>query len=173
MKQVELYVPALKDLWYRQKCMSDAKTMAYNAGYNVSYEGYHYDTGCIDFPDEAQERWYEEKMGNPNFFYAYIRDVETGKFVGYLNFNKTLDDKATMGIVISAKYRGMGYMRPSMELLIQKARENGVKVLADSVPASREVALKVFFDLGFVKRGEYQGVKFGEPETVYEIEKYL
>jgi len=46
---LELYIPKLEDYYYEQKLLSDKDTMNYNAGYNVSYKGYHYDTGCIDF----------------------------------------------------------------------------------------------------------------------------
>ena len=70
---VKLVVPSLKDLWYRKKCMADPDTMNYNAGYDVSYAGYHYDTGCIDFPEDKWEDWYNTKMTNPNFYYAYRR----------------------------------------------------------------------------------------------------
>ena len=51
MKNIELYIPKLEDYWYEEKLESDPLTMSYNAGYDVSYYGYHYDTGCIDFPE--------------------------------------------------------------------------------------------------------------------------
>lgn len=35
--------------------------MSYNKGYDVSYYGYHYDTGCIDFPKEKWEETYNKK----------------------------------------------------------------------------------------------------------------
>ena len=174
MKNIELYIPKVEDLWFRQKCMSDPKTMNYNAGYDVSYYGYHYDTGCIDFPKEKWEEWFETKMKNPNFFYAYIYDKNLDKFVGYLNFNLNFETKkATMGIVVKNEYQGQGYMRPAMHLLVESARTKGVKVLTDTVPEIRENALKVFYDLGFNKTGEYIGRKFGKPELVVEIEKEL
>jgi hypothetical protein len=37
--------------------MSDPATMAYNAGVDVAYPGYHRDTGCIDFPEHEWTRW--------------------------------------------------------------------------------------------------------------------
>ena len=52
MKQVELYSPKPEDLWFREKMLSDSETMSYNAGYKPIYEGYHYESGCIDFPKE-------------------------------------------------------------------------------------------------------------------------
>lgn len=56
MKNLSLYVPELKDYWYEAKVQSDPESMSYNAGYDVSYFGYHYDSGCIDFPKEKMER---------------------------------------------------------------------------------------------------------------------
>lgn len=50
MKSISLYVPKLEDYWYEVQVQSDPQSMNYNAGYDVSYYGYHYGTGCIDFP---------------------------------------------------------------------------------------------------------------------------
>ena len=148
--------------------------MEYNAGYEVSYAGYHYDTGCIDFPKDRWESWHKEKMGNPNFFYAYILDTEKEEFVGYVNFNKDPQtSKATMGIVVQAKYRGKGYMRPAMQKLIEVAKAEGVVALTNSVPTSRKKALDVFYDIGFVKTEQVLVEKFKMPERVDEIELVL
>ena len=95
------------------------------------------------------------------------------EFVGYLNFNKRDDGSATMGIVIFSKFRGQGFMRPAIGALFEKAKEKGVKVLTDTVPASRENALKVFFDFGFKKVDEFKSKKFNDNETVFQIEKTL
>ena len=173
MKNITLYVPKVEDLWFRQECMSDPETMAYNAGYDVSFEGYHYDTGCIDFPKEKHQSWFENKMTNPNFFYAYILDLDTKNFVGYVNFNLNNDGRASMGIVMNSKYKGQGYMRPAMKLLIEEAKKRGVKFLTDIVPTTRENALKVFYDFGFKKVNEEVSKKFNEEEIINEIELTL
>jgi len=171
MKKVSLYIPKVEDLWYREKCMSDPDTMAYNAGYDVSYDGYHYDTGCIDFPKGKHKAWYDSKMTNPNFFYAYIRDDESKEWVGYVNFNKDEETgNATMGIVIESVHQGKGYMRPAMKQLINEAQKKNVNLLTDTVPTSRENALKVFYSLGFEKSGEVVGKKFNKSEVIAEIQ---
>ena len=173
MKDVKLYVPNKSDFWFRAECMSDPKTMSYNAGYNVEYFGYHYDTGCIDFPTE---KWsdFDERLKNPNFYYAYILDCNTNKYVGYLNYNMNANTKeATMGIVIKDEYRGQGYMKPALELLIKKAKDCGVKYLTDTVPNTREIALKVFYELGFNVVSQISSIKFNKPEIVFEIKKEL
>ena len=52
----ELSIPKLEELWFRRKMMTDPTTMSYNVNWDVSYDGYHKDTGCIDFP---QSQWAE------------------------------------------------------------------------------------------------------------------
>ena len=174
MKNLQLYKPNIEDLSFRQDCMGDPKTMSYNAGYDVSYSGYHYDTGCIDFPKSQWENWFNSKLSNPNFFYAYIKDLDINKFVGYCNFNlDPTTGKATMGIVIKDDYRGKGYMKPALQLLVNEAKNMHVQVLTDTVPETRENALKSFYSVGFTKTGEYVGKKFNKDEVVAEIELSL
>ena len=172
--KISLYVPNVEDLWFRKECMEDPKTMSYNAGYDVSYSGYHYDSGCIDFPKDKWQNWYNEKINNNNLFYAYILDEEKNNYVGYLNFNlNTQNGRSSMGIVIKDNFRGKGYMKPAMLLLIEEARRRNIKYLINTVPENREVALKSFYSLGFKKVDEYVSNKFGKPEIVAKIEKRL
>ena len=51
--------------------------MSYNAGYDVSYYGYHYDTGCIDFPEEKWQAALERRVNNNRRFF-YIKDFTLG-----------------------------------------------------------------------------------------------
>ncbi len=57
MKNIELIIPKLEEYSYEQKLESEPKTMNYNAGYKVMYNGYHYDTGCIDFPKKNGKKF--------------------------------------------------------------------------------------------------------------------
>lgn len=53
--------------------MGQFDTMDYNKGYDVSFEGYHKDTGCIDFPKSKWTDWHSYMVNNkPKCFYAYI-----------------------------------------------------------------------------------------------------
>jgi ASC-1-like (ASCH) protein len=72
-KKLELYMPGVEDYWYEQKIQADPLSMDYNAGYDVSYYGYHYDTGCIDFPEERWKETYEKRI-RENRYFAYIKD---------------------------------------------------------------------------------------------------
>ena len=108
---LSLYVPEVKDYWYEQKLQSDPRTMEYNAGYDVSYYGYHYDTGCIDFPESKWQESYDKRK-NENRYFAYLKDLNTNEFVGYVNyhFNKS-NNRYECGIVIESIHRGKGYAK--------------------------------------------------------------
>ena len=90
MEQLELYIPKLEDLWFYQKMMSDPETMAYNANWDVDYDGYHKDTGCIDYLDEVLPDWYKSWVGRePERFCAYIKRSSDGAWIGAVNFHYT------------------------------------------------------------------------------------
>lgn len=123
MEQLELYIPTLKDLWFHQKMLSDPATMSYNIGWDVSYDGYNRDTGCIDFPESQWAEWHEHWAGHePERFYAYIKRSGDGVWVGDVNFHYN-PDKAwwDMGIVIYSPYRGKGYAAPALKLMLEHA----------------------------------------------------
>ena len=146
---ISLYVPKVEDYWYEQNLQSDPKTMSYNAGWDVSYNGYHYDTGCIDFP---KEKWQEsfDKRKKENRYFAYIKDNDIDEFIGYVNyhFNKS-DNRYDCGILIEDKYRGKGYSKKALRLLLDEAKKNGVSELYDCFESDRGNTLDVFKSVGF------------------------
>jgi hypothetical protein len=82
----------------------DSLSMNYNAGYDVSYSGYHYDTGCIDFPEERWKETYEKRILE-NRYFAYIKDNDINEYVCYVNYRYNKNDKRyEYGIVIEFKY---------------------------------------------------------------------
>lgn len=170
---IKLVKPKVQDLWFRELCMSDEDTMSYNAGFDVHYKGYHFDTGCIDFPKEEWAEWHTNTFSDRKRFYAFILDGNTGEFVGHVNFHKGSDNKYSMGIVILAKFRGRGYMRPALKLLLEKAKSRRIKKIYDTLPASREKALGVFLDMGFEVTKEFETKIFSNYEKCYEICKTL
>lgn len=149
MKNIELVKPELSDYWYEEMIQSDPDTMGYNAFYDVSYFGYHYDTGCIDFPKEKWKDKYDERIKN-NVFFAYIKDIELNTFVGYTYYlyNK-IDDLYECGILIEYKYRGNCYSRPALRLMINEAYNNGIDYLYDTFEVDRGNTLNIFKSVGF------------------------
>lgn len=148
-KNIELYVPKIEDYWYEEKIESDPNTMSYNAGYDVSYYGYHYDTGCIEFPKERWQQTYDKRI-RENRYLAYIKDNDINEYIGYCSYHYNKEEnRYECGIVIEAKYRGQGYAKPSLNLLCKVAQENGINSLYDNFEINRGYTLKVFKDIGF------------------------
>lgn len=162
MKNIELVIPKLNQYSYEQKLESDPKTMSYNAGYDVSYFGYNYDTGCIDFPKEKWKDTYNKRI-NENMYFAYIKDCTINRYVGYVNYqyNKN-DDIYECGILIESKYRGKGYSKDALRLLVKEANKNGVDYLYDTFEKDRENTLKTFLDVGFEVYKETTWKKFNK-----------
>lgn len=146
---LSLYIPELKDYWYEENLLSDKDTMNYNAGYDVLYPGYHYETGCIDF---KKEKWQEKynKRKEKNTFFAYLKENIKNEFVGYVNYQyNEKDNRYECGIVIEASKRGKGYAKEGLKLLCNYAKEQVIKSLYDNFEIDRENALKVFESVGF------------------------
>lgn len=162
MKNIELYIPKIYDYWYQEKIQSDALTMSYNAGYDVSYYGYHYDTGCIDFQKEKWKEVYSKRISEDKFF-AYIKDNDINEFVGYVNYqyNKN-ENRYECGILIEYKYRYKGYSKIALKLLCDVARKNGIKELYDTFEIDRGNVLKIFKCVGFEIIQKQSWKKFGK-----------
>jgi len=145
--KMKLHIPELSEYYFEQQILSDPETMNYNAGYDVSYYGYNYETGCIDFPKDRWESQYNKRK-NENKFFAYIQ--VDGDFVGTVNYHYVESEKRyECGIVIYSKYRGKGYSEHGLQLLCDEARKNGVKELYDNFEESRTSAIKSFEKVGF------------------------
>ena len=149
MKNIKLIVPKISQYYYEQKLESDSKTMNYNAGYDVEYSGYHYDTGCIDFPKEKWKDKYDKRI-RENKYFAYIKDCTINRYVGYVDYGYNKNEGVyECGILIQYKYRGKGYSKDALKLLVKEANKNGIEYLYDTFEKDRENTLKTFLDIGF------------------------
>ena len=162
LKNICLYVPKIEDYWYEEKIQSDPLSMSYNAGYEISYYGYHYDSGCIDFP---KEKWQDtfNKRKNENVFFAYIKDNDINEYVGYVNYQyNEKQNRYECGILIESIYRGRGYSKEALKLLCDIAGKNGVKELYDSFEIDRGNTLDIFNQVGFEVVEEQTWKRFGK-----------
>ena len=168
MTDLSLHTPEYRELWYRQKLLSDADTMSYNAGYNLGFDGYDNNTGCIDFPESEWEDWYNYFCKSKDRFYAYI--VADGEFIGEVNLHKASGNSAyNMGIVIEAKHRGKGYAVPALKLILKQAFViMGVEAVVNDFEESRSdyAAVRTHKSCGFEEVEKKDGI------TVYKITKH-
>ena len=171
--ELELYIPKVDDLWFYQKMMADPATMSYNIGWDVSYGGYHPDTGCIDLPEEVWAEEHAYLVGHePERFYAYIQRKSDGAWIGDVNFHYTKsEDWWDMGIVIYAPYRGRGYGLPALELLLHRAFVvNNIPKLHNSFEETRDSGLAIHLKAGFRQVGAGEMIRFGKPVKLMELE---
>lgn len=157
--KLELYIPKLEDYWYEEKLQRDPSTMSYNAGYDVDYYGYNYETGCIAFPKEKWKETYKKRQ-EKNSFFSYLK--KDNIFIGYVNYHyNKYDNRYECGIVVESKHRGKGYSKEGLKLLCDKAKENGIKELYDNFEKNRTSSIKLFESLGFEVVEEKSWKKFG------------
>lgn len=161
MIPLELYAPRREDLWFRQALLADPATMSYNKGYELGFPEYHNDTGCIDFPEAVWDGWYARWVNRePERFYAYLRETESGSFLGEANLYQTAGpDVYEMGIVLHSAQRGKGYAKPGLALLLAQAFERmGAKEVTNRFERSRTAALRAHLEAGFRIVSEEEGL---------------
>lgn len=160
-KQLKLYVPEYRDLWYRQKILGDAATMDYNKGYDLDFKGYHKDSGCIEFPPEQWRDWYDYFIGQePERFYAYVTRLQDGVFIGEVNVHKSnAAPWYEMGIVLEAGFRGQGYAIEALGLLLQHAFVTlNAEAVHNDFEGTREAAIRAHLAVGFTECKEENGI---------------
>lgn len=140
---LESYVPKLEDLRFRETFMSDEETMSYNHAWG----------GTIPFPESKWQDWYEYWVlcSNGRRFYRYLKESESGEFVGEIAYH--FDEKRGIwpaDVIIYAPFRGRGYGKKGLEMLCEAAAENGIAVLHDDI-AIDNPAVTMFLKSEFVE----------------------
>ena len=137
---LSLYLPELKDLWFRQKLLSDEATMAYNRAWGST----------IPFPEEIWAPWYEKWVTCPDGtrFYRYLK-TEDGSFVGEAAYHRDSDIPGFMAdVIVYAPFRGRSLGAGGLELLCAAAKENGVSALYNEI-APDNPSVGLFLKHGF------------------------
>ena len=135
-----LHKPNLNDLRFRQKLISDERTMSYN----------HSCGGTIEFPEEQWKDWYDHWIKNPEDkrYYRFLKTAE-GEFVGEIAYHYDQETSGYMAdVIIHADHRGKGYGSEALDMLCQEAKENGITALYDDI-AMDNLAIGLFLRHGF------------------------
>ena len=75
---IRTFKPVLRDLWFREKLLSDEQTMSYNAAWG----------GVIPFPKEEWEKWFSAWLEVSQYqrYYRYLYETDTKAFVGEIAY---------------------------------------------------------------------------------------
>lgn len=152
--ELELYIPRPEDGWFYVRMMSDPATMSYNAPWFPP-------DGCIPDAEDEWKRLCAEWTGRePERFYAFLRRVSDGAFVGDVNFHlNAARGWHDMGIVVYAPERGKGYGLRGLRLLLERAfRVAGIDRLHNDFETARGAAYRIHKELGFRETGLENGV---------------
>lgn len=153
MTELTLHIPSEKELFYRGYLLSDKETMSYNMGYG--------DNGGCTYHKTAEElcEWYQY-WKIPDRFYAYIQRDNDHTFIGEMNLHKNeKNDWFEMGIIIEAKYRGMGYSVPALNLLLEYAfTKMNAKAVHNYFEDNRKAAITLHLKAGFIQTGHKNGI---------------
>lgn len=153
MTELTLHIPAENELYYRGYLISDEETMSYNMGYG--------DNGGCTYHKTAEElcEWYQS-WKTPDRFYAYIQRKEDHTFIGEVSLHKNEKNNLfEMGIIIEAKYRGMGYSVPALKLLLKHAfTKMNAAAVHNYFEDNRKAAINLHLKAGFIQTGQKDGM---------------
>lgn len=137
---LETTVPALEDLWFRQKLLADEDTMSYNHAWG----------GAIPFPQEEWRDWYDHWVVHHDNrrYYRYLKNGNDG-FVGEIAYHYDPEyDGYVADVIVFSGFRGKGYGRRGLEILCAAAKENGISALYDDMAVDNP-AIGLFLKCGF------------------------
>ena len=140
---LELHKPEVKDLWFREKFMSDEETMSYNDAWG----------GTIPFPESEWQAWHKDWVlcDDGKRFYRYLKDSDSGDFVGEIAYHFDADRLIWLAdVIIASEYRGRGYGKQGLKLLCELAAEKGIEILYDTI-AIDNPAISLFKENGFIE----------------------
>ncbi|MBR3704773.1 MAG: GNAT family N-acetyltransferase, partial [Oscillospiraceae bacterium] len=104
-------------------------------------------------------------------FYAFVRDRKSGRFVCEVNYHYTREyDWWDMGVLVYAPYRGCGFGKRALELLLHQAFVvDGITRLHNDFEDTRTAALAIHHRAGFREVGESRILRFGESVRVLDL----
>ena len=140
---IVLHEPSLSELWFRERFLGDPETMSYNHAWG----------GVIPFPREKWAGWYEHWVAGheDKRFYRYLKDTESGLFMGEIAYHWDEDRNIWLAnVIVAAEYRGRGYGTEGLQLLCRAAAERGIEVLYDDI-AIDNPSVGLFLKAGFTE----------------------
>ncbi len=139
---------------------------------DVSYAGYDRDTGCIAWP-ESQWDAFAERLTLPvdRQGYFYVRDTETGEFVGHAHYTVQPDGAAQIGLNVVPTHRARGLGEQVLRLLIERIWQDSVAVeIVNDFEDDRAPAVRTHRRVGFVPDPDTRSA-WGRPTRTWRLRR--
>ena len=78
-------------------------------------------------------------------------ETEAGKIIGYMNYRFIAGEGELMRIAILPEYRGHGYSKKMMDIMVEHARKNQITDLTLEVRAGNAPAIGLYKSYGFAE----------------------
>lgn len=120
---------------------------------DVNLPAYHRVTGCIDFPPEAWDAWYDDWVGQPGRDYWFVEDSD-GELVGHAHYHVEAEHDgrriAEIGASIHPRHRLRGLGLAAFAELVRRIRDARVAdVVRNEFEPGRVAAVRIHRALGF------------------------
>ena len=159
------YLDEMKSLvdyeeFYKLKCQKDS----------VIWSGFEKE------PDKELFKQYVQTalIDNPKNHLFLLKDTQTGEVMGYCQFNEEGDGIAEgRGSGLFKKFQGCGLASVMDTLLVEKAREYGMKYMYAWCSEKNVVSMNALVDAGFIKTNVIEKRMMdvlGEEHTFYKWE---
>lgn len=140
---LQLIKPNFEDLSFRKELLADEATMSYNANWG----------GTIDFSFDQWKSWYEYWIEQPEKrYYRYLYSETERTFIGEVAyyFHHELNEYIC-DIIIKDHFRGRGFGRQGLLLLLQEIKKQGITRICDNIGLDNP-AIHLFKQVGFVEK---------------------
>lgn len=140
---LELVKPSYEQLAFRQALLADEKTMSYNAKWG----------GTIDFTPDRWESWYRDWIScAEGRFYRYLYSPRDNAFVGEIAYHFDEEYRCYIcNVIVHSHYRGNGFGKIGLLLLLEEAKKAGISVVYDNIAADN-TAIRLFKQCGFTEK---------------------
>lgn len=156
-----LRTPTRADFPTRQRWLSDPAMMAYNAGWDVSFEGYDRVTGCIDWPESLWDT-FAARLAAPPADQGYFFVEEDSQPLGHVHY-RVEGSEASIGFNVIPSRRGQGLGEPFLQLLVARVwTDTSAATVVNEFEDERIAAAAVHRACGFQPAPEVQ-TTYGRP----------
>lgn len=107
------------------------------------------ETSNYDFPWSKQIFLDCIKVG----YLCRVMENAQGEFIAYAIMTAAAEESHILNISIAPNFQGQGYGRDFMHFLLEEAKGHGSKDIILEVRPSNQIALKLYYSMGFMQIG--------------------